>query len=379
MANEKNFYDVLGVSKTASQDEIKSAYRKLAKQYHPDVNKEPGAETKFKEAAAAYEILGDTNKRTQYDQLGHEVFTNRQQTGGGPGGPGAGGFSGFGADINDIFSQFFGGGGSRQQQQAGPRRGDDQILRMTVSFMDAIKGTTFRKSFQTSTLCPHCNGSGAQSPSDIHTCGQCRGTGRIRQTANTLFGQVQREAVCPNCGGTGKTITNKCTSCRGSGYVRANKDASITIPAGMPNGYQVKLPGFGGSGAQGGPSGDLYIEFTITKHKQFRREGNDIHIDIPIFFYDAVLGAEVVIPSVYGDGKVKIPAGSKDGDVLRLRGQGVKNVAQNRTGDQFIHLSLLLPKKLNNRQKELISDYKLQAAREDEEEYNKFLKSIQRD
>ena len=382
MANSKDFYEVLGISRSASKDEIKSAYRKLAKQYHPDVNKESGAEAKFKETQEAYDTLYDDQKRQMYDQLGHDRYKSGMQQGGagGPGGPG--GFSGgdFG-DLGDIFSAFFGGGG--QQRRAArpsnePQKGNDELMRLTISFMEAVNGKRVEQTFNVDSVCPDCKGTGAKTPQDITTCSQCNGRGVVRQVQQSLFGRVEREAVCPNCGGRGKIISNKCTTCRGGGYVRAQKQGSFQIPAGVNTGFQIRLQGYGGRGANGGPSGDLYIEIVVRPHKQFHREGNDVKIEIPVSFFDAILGAEMSVPTVYGVVTVKIPPGSKDGDVLRLRTQGIKNAHSNRTGDEYIVLKVQIPTRLERQQKDLIEQYRVASAKENAEQQDKFLKSIQR-
>lgn len=381
MAQEEDYYKILGIPRTASKDEIKSAYRKLAKQYHPDVNKEAGAEEKFRQVQEAYDTLYDDDKRSYYDRVGHDNFKNQARQGGNPGGDpfgGAGGF-GFGEDLSDIFASFFGGG--RQRQNSNPnaaRKGNDVLINVNLSFMDAAKGRTVTVELNVDEVCSHCHGSGAESPKDVTTCGQCNGRGYIKQVQRSLFGQIEREVPCPNCNGKGKIITNKCHVCRGSGYVRNKKQKSVNIPAGISNGQQMRLQGLGGRGANGGPNGDAYLEVKVQSHKQFKREGNDIHIDIPVSFYDAILGKSLKVPTIFEDVEIKIPPGSKDGDILRLKGHGIKNKANGGTGDEYIHIKVTIPKKLDKKQQAIIEEIKKNMDESTNSEYAKFLKSIQR-
>ncbi len=354
MANKRDYYDVLGVSKGASKDEIKSAYRKLAKKFHPDINKEASAETKFKEIQEAYDVLYDDQKRATYDQFGHSAF---DQNGGQN--PFQGGFGGGfqDVDLGDIFSSFFGGGGRQQRRNpTGPQKGNDQVSRIRIDFMDAINGKKIQLQHTYDEKCNHCDGSGAESSSDIHTCHTCHGSGYVTMTQQSLFGQVQTQRPCPTCQGSGKEITNKCHKCNGSGYNRVKTTLDVTIPAGINHGQHIRIPGKGERGLNGGPNGDLYLEVHVKKHDLFIREGNDIHISIPISFVDAALGMEVDIPTVYGDVSMKIPAGIQPGTKLRLKSKGVKDVRGN-IGDQYVEVNINTPSNLSKEQIELLEKY----------------------
>ena len=378
MATKRDYYEVLGVAKTASKDEIKSSYRKLAKKYHPD-NKETGDEAKFKEIQEAYDILYDDQKRSAYDQFGHAAF---EQTGGGPaGGNPFSGFSGFGGeDINlgDIFSSFFGGGGSsRARRQAGPIKGDDILMRLKIDFMDAVNGKDEEISFDFDDDCPHCHGSGAESPSDVKTCSTCSGRGTVTRQTRSLFGVVNSEVVCPDCGGKGKIISKKCTVCGGSGHKRVKKVQKIHIPVGINDGQQIRLQGMGGAGSNGGPHGDLFVEINIKEHPYFKRERNDIHLEVPLDFVDAILGTKIDVPTVNGDMTVTIPEGTQPGQVLRLKGQGIKDLRTGKPGDQYIHLDIKGPTVLSKKQKEALQAYR-DASKSDDSLFNKFKKKFKK-
>lgn len=375
---KRDYYEVLGVSKTASKDEIKSAYRKLAKKYHPD-NKETGDEAKFKEVQEAYDILFDDQKRDAYNQFGHAAF---EQTGGGPGGgnPFGGGFSGFGEDINlgDIFSSFFGGGSARRSaRRAGPRRGDDILMKHRVDFMDTVNGKDEEVSFDYDEDCPHCHGSGAESPSDIQICPKCGGKGTIIRQQRGIFGMMNTETVCPDCGGAGKTISKKCSVCGGSGHKRVKKTMKIHIPVGIQSGQQIRLQGMGAAGTNGGEHGDLYIEISVKPHPYFQRERNDIHLTIPLDFVDAILGTKIEVPTVNGNVYLTIPEGTQPGQTLRMRGQGIKDLRSGKPGDQYVHLDIKSPSSLSKKQKEALKAYK-ENMKESDNPYHKFLKNFKK-
>ncbi len=377
MASKRDYYEILGVSKSASKDEIKSSYRKLAKKYHPD-NKETGDEAKFKEVQEAYDILYDDQKRSAYDQFGHAAF---EQTGGGPAGgnPFGGGFGGFGEDINlgDIFSSFFGGGSSRRAQRAGPQRGDDILMKHRVDFMDAVNGKDEEVSFDYDEDCPHCHGTGADSPSDVKTCPKCSGKGTIIRQQRSLFGVVNSEVVCPECNGAGRIISKKCSVCNGSGHKRIKKTMKIHIPVGIQSGQQIRLQGMGGAGSNGGPHGDLFIEISIKEHSYFKRERNDIHLDVPVDFVDAVLGTKIEVPTVNGDMLLTIPEGTQPGTTLRMKGQGIKDLRTGKPGDQYVHLDIKTPTGLNRKQKEALTQFK-DNTKESDSAYYKFKKSFKK-
>ena len=381
MANKRDLYEVLGIQKSASKDQIKSAYRKLAKTYHPD-NKETGDEAKFKEVQEAYDILYDDQKRQTYDQFGFAAF---DQAGGNPGanpfnGGGFGGFSGFdgeGVDLGDIFSSFFGGGRRQQKNTTGPRRGNDALMRIKVDFMDTITGRDIEIPLTVDETCPTCKGTGAKGASGIRTCPHCGGRGYIRVQRRSLFGVVEQQEVCPQCGGTGKIITDKCPDCGGKGYKKVKKNVKVHIIAGINNGQQIRVKGMGERGANGGENGDLYVEIIVKPHTYFSREGNDIHITIPFEFADACLGKTISVPTVYGEENITIPAGTQPGAVLRMRGSGVKDLRSGRPGDQYVHLDIKVPTNMTRQQKELMKNYQ-DSIPEKENAFLKFKKSFKK-
>lgn len=357
MANKRDYYEVLGLSKGASDDEIKSSYRKLAKKYHPDLNKEPGAEEKFKEVQEAYEVLSDPKKRKTYDQFGHAAF---DQNGGASGFHGFDGFqSGFqDIDLGDIFGSFFGGGARRQNSRAnGPIKGNDSFISIKISFMDSVNGKKIELPINFDEICSSCNGTGAQNPSDVVKCSSCNGTGYVRQRTQTIFGTMESQGVCPTCGGTGKTIKNKCTSCGGKGFKKTKIKIDVNIPAGINNGQQIRVAGKGERGINGGPNGDLYIEVNVAKDSFFRREGNDIHVDLTMNMIDAALGAVVEIPTVYGKVELHIPEGTQSGQILKMKGKGFKDLRSANYGDQLVHIKVETPKNLNAEQKDLLNRF----------------------
>ena len=352
MANKRDLYEVLGIAKSASKDDIKHAYRKLAKTYHPD-NKETGDEAKFKEIQEAYDILYDDQKRSAYDQFGFAAF---EQAGGNPGGnPFEGGGFGFEGDLGDIFSSFFGGGRRQQRTSNGPRRGNDNVMRVRVSFMDAVMGRDIDINVTVDETCTSCKGSGAKTPNDIKTCPHCNGRGYIRTQRRSLFGVVESEDVCPNCGGSGKVIANKCPDCGGKGYIRKKKNVTVHVPAGIRSGQQIRVSGMGERGTNGGQNGDLYVEILVSEHAYFKREGNDIYIDIPIDFVDACLGCKIDVPTVYGDVSLNVPAGTQPNQTMRMKGQGVKDLHNGVPGDQYVKLIIKVPTNLSKEQKDLLT------------------------
>ena len=358
MANKRDLYEVLGVNKNASKDEIKSAYRKLAKKYHPD-NKETGNEVKFKEIQEAYDILYDDQKRAAYDQFGFAAF---EQAGGNPGSnPFEGGFGGFGGDgssiFDDVINSFF-GGGRRSNAKTGPRRGNDRLVTMNIEFMDAIKGGTYTITLNVDEKCPKCSGTGAKDPSSIKNCSQCGGRGYVRVQRRSLFGVIESQEACPACGGLGKIITDKCPDCGGKGYIRKKKDIDVKVTPGINTGQQIVVPGYGERGSNGGNNGDLVVEVNVKPHSVFQREGNDIHIQLPLGFVDAALGTKVNIPTVYGEVELVIPAGTQPNQVLKLKGQGVKDARNGRSGDQYVHIKVVVPTNLSKEQKKALEDYR---------------------
>ena len=346
---KRDYYEVLGLQKGASADEIKRAYRQLAKKYHPDINKEPGAEEKFKEINEAYETLSDDQKKARYDQFGHEDPMNG--FGGGSGFNGFGG-SGFGG-CEDIFSSFFGGGNQRQSN--GPRQGNDVEKSMTISFEDAVYGCKKKVRLTVEDECTTCGGTGAYSRNDIKTCPKCKGQGRVFMVQQTIFGQSRVQTTCPECNGTGKVVTKKCDTCSGRGRVRRTKDVEVTIPQGIDTGMTLRMAGCGEAGINGGPAGDLFISFTVTPHKQFKRDGSDIILEVPISFTQAALGDEIEVPTIYEPEKLRIPAGTQTGTKFRLRGKGTKNPKSpgSGKGDQYVIIRVETPTNLSSEEKEL--------------------------
>lgn len=366
MANKRDYYEVLGIPKTATKDEIKSAYRKLAKKYHPDVNKSPDAPEKFKEVQEAYDVLYDDQKRAQYDQFGFAAF----EQGGSQGGPYGQGFSsgGFGdMDLGDIFSSFFGGGRRRQRSSASPQKGDDNLTRIRISFMDAVLGTKLTIPVTFDEPCSHCHGSGAESESSITTCPYCGGRGTVTTQQRTIFGIVEAEQDCPHCHGKGKIVREACHQCRGEGYTRVRKDLTINIPAGINAGQQIRVQGKGGRGVNGGPNGDLYVEVLVADHPEFRRDGNDIHLDVPLSFIDCALGCTIEVPTVYGDVSVKIPEGTQPDQILKIKDHGIKDLRTGRPGNQYIHIKVTTPQKMSRSQRDLLTAYRDQTDKKDTE------------
>ena len=354
MASKRDYYEVLGVSKSASLDEIKKNYRKLAKKYHPDINKEPGADEKFKEVQEAYDVLSDDKKRQLYDQFGHAGVDPNAAGQGGFSGFGNFGFGDFGVDIGDIFSSFF-GGGARRTSRTGPRQGADRFIQLKIDFLDAIFGKKKDITLNLDSMCETCKGSGAQSSSDISKCSRCNGSGIITSRQVTAFGTIQTQRDCPDCQGSGKIIKNKCNKCNGEGYITKRTTLEVNIPAGINSGQQLRMSGRGERGENGGPNGDLYIEIIVGKHPVFEREGRDIKISIPISVIDAVLGNKIDVPTVYGTVEMEIPSGTQSGQIFKLRGKGVKDMRSDNYGDQYVKVDVQIPTKLSKQERELYS------------------------
>jgi molecular chaperone DnaJ len=352
--SKRDYYEVLGLSKGASKDEIKKAYRKLSKTYHPDINKEPDAADKFKEVKEAYETLSDDQKRAHYDQFGH---TDPNQGFGGFGG--GGDFGGFGG-FEDIFNTFFGGGGgggSRRRDPNAPRQGSDLQYTMTLSFEDAAFGKETDVEIPREETCETCKGSGAKPGTNPETCQHCHGSGQLNVEQNTPFGKVVNRRVCHYCNGTGKEIKQKCSTCGGSGTVKKRRKIHVKIPAGIDDGQQLRMAGQGEAGLNGGPAGDLYVVFHVRSHEFFERDGDDIYCEMPITFVQATLGAEIEVPTLHGKVKLKIPAGTQTGTKFRLKGKGVPNVRGYGVGDQHILVRMLTPTKLSDKQKQLLREF----------------------
>lgn len=354
---EENYYDILGVSKDASESDINHAYRRLAAKYHPDVNHAPGAEEKFKKINEAYEVLSDKQKRAQYDQFG-SAGPQAGQGFGGFGGAGAQqGFSqGFGAGgFDDIFSQFFGGGGGRQRQDpTAPRPGRDLQYAMTLNFMDAVFGKTTTIKYDRDEECKTCHGTGAKPGKSASTCQRCGGRGYIVSVRQTPLGNIQSQTTCPDCNGTGQVIKpeDRCQTCHGSGHVHEKHELEVKVPAGVDDGQQMRLQGQGDAGKNGGPAGDLYIVFRVTPSREFRRDGSTIYVDKDISFAQAALGDQVKVKTVHGDVDLKIPAGTQSETNFRLRGKGVPHLNGRGNGDEHVTVHVKTPENLNKRQRE---------------------------
>jgi molecular chaperone DnaJ len=359
--SKRDFYEILGVGKGSSADEIKKAYRKVAMQFHPDRN--PGdhtAEDKFKEAAEAYEILSDPDKRAQYDRFGHNAF--------GPG-RGGGGFSGQGMNMDDIFSQFGdifgddmfgsffsgsrGGGSSRRNRGV---RGSNLRVKIKVTYEEIAKGTTKTIKVKKYVSCSHCSGSGAKDKNSTQTCRTCGGSGQVRRVQNTFLGQMQTVNTCPDCNGEGTTITNKCSNCKGEGRVYGEENVTLEIPAGVQEGMQLSMSGKGNMGERGGGPGDLIILIEEEAHQSLHRDGLNVAYDLYISFPDAVFGTQTEVPTIDGRAKIKIPAGTQSGKIFRLKGKGFPSINSYEKGDQLIHINVWTPQNVSASQKQSLEE-----------------------
>lgn len=347
---KRDYYEVLGVSKTATEDEIKKAYRTLAKKYHPDVSKEENAEEKFKEVQEAYDVLSDPQKREQYNQFGHE---GPNMGGFGQGGF-SGGFGGFGG-FEDIFSSFFGGGSSRSQSQSGPVRGRNLKTTINLTFEEACFGVEKELNINKYDTCKDCSGTGAMSKSDISVCDKCRGTGRVYVEQNSIFGRVRTESACPECGGTGKKIKNKCTTCHGEGRVKATSKIKVKIPSGIEDGQTLTVSGKGEAGYNGGLAGDLYIQINVKDHELYERDGLNLYMEMPITFSQAALGANVEVPTLTGKCTLKVPSGTQTGTKFKISGKGITHGRSGQTGHLYVIVRVVTPTKLSNEQKDLFT------------------------
>ncbi len=358
MSTKRDYYEILGVSKNAAADEIKKSYRKVAMQFHPDRN--PGdkeAEEKFKEAAEAYEVLSDTDKKAKYDRYGHAAF-----------GPGTGGFSG-GSNMEDIFSQFgdifgedifgnfFNGGGGRSRgggRRATGQRGSNLRIKLKLSYEEIAKGVSKNIKVKKYVLCTTCGGNGAKDKNSVQTCGTCNGSGQVRKVQNTFLGQMQTVATCPTCNGEGSTVTSKCGVCKGDGRMYGEETVTLDIPAGVQEGMQLSLSGKGNAGERGGASGDLIILIEEEAHASLHRDGLNVAFDLYITFPDAVFGIQVEVPTIDGKAKIKIPAGTQSGKIFRLKGKGFPEVNGYTKGDQLIHVNVWTPQNVSNDEKTIL-------------------------
>lgn len=356
--SKRDYYEILGLGRSATTDEIKKAYRKVAMQYHPDRNPgDKGAEEKFKEAAEAYEVLSDSDKKAQYDRYGHA----------GVSGNGRGGFGG-GMNMEDIFSQFgdifgddlfgsfFGGGGQRSRggQRARGIRGSNLRVKLKLTYEEIAKGVTKNIKVKKYVLCTTCGGSGAKDKGSVQTCATCGGSGQVRKVQNTFLGQMQTVTTCPTCGGEGTTVTAKCTSCKGEGRIFGEETVSIDIPAGVQEGMQLSISGKGNAGERGGMAGDLIVLIEEEPHKELHREGLNVAYDLYLSFTDAVFGTQIEVPTIDGRAKIKIPAGTQSGKIFRLKGKGFPAVNSYQKGDQLIHVNVWTPQHITSEEKTML-------------------------
>ena len=355
---KRDFYEVLGISKNATQEEIKKAYRKVAMQHHPDRN--PGdkaSEEKFKEAAEAYEILNDSDKKSQYDRFGHNAFSNGR----------GGGSSGGGMNMDDIFSQFgdifgdesfgsfFGGGGRRSSGSRGTgTRGSNLRVKLKMNYEEIAKGANKTIKVKKHVKCSTCQGSGAKDKNSIQTCSGCGGSGQVRRVQNTFLGQMQTVTTCPTCNGEGSTITNKCVPCKGEGRLYGEETVTIDIPAGVQEGMQLSINGKGNAGERGGPPGDLIVLIEEEAHPQLHRDGLNVAFDLHISFPDAVFGTQIEVPTIDGRAKIKIPAGTQSGKIFRLKGKGFPHVNSYEKGDQLIQVNIWTPQHISPEEKDML-------------------------
>ena len=346
------YYDRLGVSKDASADEIKRAYRKMSKKYHPDINKEPGAEQKYKDVQEAYETLSDDQKRAAYDQYGPDGANAGFGGQGGFGGFDGAGFGGF----EDIFSSFFGGGGASRNPNA-PRQGDDLQYRVNLSFEEAIFGAEKEVHYNREATCKTCSGSGAKPGTSPVTCGRCHGQGVINVDTQTPLGMMRRQVTCDVCHGSGQEIKDPCQTCHGTGHEKQSHKVSVKIPAGVETGQQIRLAGQGEAGFNGGPYGDLFVIINVNPSDKFTRDGSTIYYDLNISFVQAALGDTVEVPTVHGNVEMTIPAGTQTGKTFRLKGKGAPRLRGGAQGDQHVTVKIVTPTKLNDAQKEALLAY----------------------
>ncbi len=358
MADKRDYYEVLGVQKGASEDEIKKAYRKLAKQYHPDLNpNDKAAETKFKEVNEAYEVLSDSQKRQRYDQFGHAGVDPTYDAAGSA----AGGFGGMGG-FGDIFETFFGGMGgfggmgNNSRRANAPQKGEDIHIAMTISFTEAVFGCEKTIKIRRRNTCKHCKGTGAKDGREIESCPQCGGSGVVTSVQRTILGNIQSQRTCPACMGTGKRIKTPCPHCQ-NGVVIDERDTKVSIPAGIDNNQVLTLRGRGHAGLNGGSAGDVFISINVLPHKVFTRRKNDLYCEIPISMVDATLGCEMVIPTLDGNIKYTVPEGTQDDSTFRFKGKGVPKMGTKTRGDLYVTVSVEVPRSLNNKQKDMLKKF----------------------
>lgn len=346
MSSKRDYYEVLGVSRSADANELKKAYRRLAREYHPDVNKDAGAAERFKEANEAYEVLSDSEKRRAYDRFGHAGVEGS-----------VGGFSDFGfGGFGDIFEEFFGFGTGSRSRRRGPRRGGDLQYDLEISLEEAVFGCEKDVQMQRLEVCTACQGSRAEPGTTPVRCNQCNGTGEVRNVQQSILGSFVNVMTCPTCQGVGEIVTTPCSQCNGRGQVHANKTITVKIPAGVDNGTRIRLAGEGEAGLNGGPPGNLYVLLQVSPHPIFRRNGDDIVLELSVNIAQAALGDKVTIPTLEGEESVQISAGTQTGRIFRLRGRGVPHLRRGGRGDLLIVTQVAVPTKLDEHQKELFRE-----------------------
>ena len=375
MAEKRDYYEVLGLQKGATEDEIKKAFRKKARENHPDLHPDdPSYVEKFQEINEANEVLSDPEKRARYDQFGHAGVDPSY---GGEGG--MGGFGGFDMDdiLGSIFGGFgFGGGATRGNSANAPRRGADLQETATINFMDACTGKKQELKINRMCVCEAYKGTGANEGTSAEICPDCQGRGTVKTTQRTPFGAISSTKPCPHCNGKGKIITNPCPKCRGVGRLRMQKTVSVDIPAGIDDGQTIRLSGQGDCGVNGGPSGDLLISIIVKSHPLFKRDGYDIHCDIPVTYMEAVLGAEITVPTIDGDVKYNISEGTQTGTVFRLKGKGVKKLHRTERGNQYVKIYVEVPKNLSKKQKDLLKEFESSLSEKNYEKRQSFFEKL---
>ena len=363
MATKRDYYEVLGVQRSSTEADIKRAFRNQARQYHPDVNKAPDAEARFKEINEAYEVLSDSSKRAAYDRFGHAGQS--------------GNFDGFGdlGGFADIFDTFFGAGGRRTSQR-GPQRGSDLRYDMTITFMEAVFGAEKQIEIPVMENCETCNGTGAQPGSGSETCPRCHGSGELRRVQQSVFGQFVNVVMCDACQGEGRVIADPCKNCKGQGRLLGSEELTVKIPAGVDRGQQIRLSGEGEVGPKGGPPGDLYIVLNVTEHEFFKREGYDVYYELPINVAQAALGSELRIPTLDGEVELSIPAATQHGRDFRLRGKGVPHLRSTARGDMHVIARVVTPKRLTARQRELFEELAIELEGQHDSEEKGFFNRV---
>lgn len=357
--SKRDFYEVLGITKSASEAEIKKAYRKQAMQYHPDKfanaseSEKLESEAKFKEINEAYQVLSDATKKSQYDQYGHAAFEQ------GGAGSGFGGFGGFGDDLGDIFGSFFGGGfgGRSSSRRRGPEPGDDISIEVVITLEEAAKGVEKTIKYHRDIKCKTCDGSGAKPGSKMNTCPKCNGSGHIKKVQRTLLGNFQSEEVCDNCNGTGKVPEEKCPTCHGRRVVKEQVEKTIKIPAGVESGQKLKLTDMGEASKNGGPYGDLFVYIRVKEHDFFERDGQDVYCRVPVSYYQATVGGELEVPTLHGKKKINIPPGTQSGKRFSIREEGIVGLRSGRKGNQIVEIFVEIPVNLTDKQKELLKEF----------------------